>query len=225
MDLQAIIEYVKGWGYRTLPEHHAGSPGHPGLIVAIREKPTRQHYDPYRLQLYLRDVDGRATWRTLSWLTPTAKSDRFCPGPIILHDRHGKEAEFFAFGGTLRTTSRETEWIYVLQSAAPILELTEDEETLSDQLASEVEELMAEAKARWQGDDEGFDKRLGNVDPVQLYTSALFTLLERFQHSRAMMASYAALAELLENEKEWLVQQHVWPAAPPRVKDLLSPQS
>jgi hypothetical protein len=224
MDSQAIIEYMKGWGYRTLPVHHPGSPGYSGLVVAIRHRPTQQHYDPQRLHLHVRDEDGQASWRTLSWLTPAAYSDHFCPGPIILHDRHDRAAEFFAFGGTLQAISRETEWIYVLRSGAPILELTADEETLSDQLASEVEELMAEAKAGWQGDDEGFDRRLGDVDPVLLYSAAVNSLLSRLQDSPAMMTSYTHLAGLLKQEKAWLMQQHLWPAARLRIADLLSPQ-
>jgi hypothetical protein len=223
MNSQAIIEYVKGWGYRTLPEHHPGSPGYSGLVVAIRERPTQQHYDPQRLHLQVRDENGEADWRTMSWLTPAAHSKHFCAGPIMLRDRHGRATEFFAFGGTLQVISQETESIYVLRSGAPVLMLTPDEETLPDQLASEAEELMAEAKAGWQGNDEGFDRRLGDVEPVLLYSAAVHSLLARFQGSDAMMTTYADLAELLEHERAWLIQQGLWPAAPLSVADLLSP--
>jgi hypothetical protein len=223
MDTQAIIEYMKGWGYRTLPKHHPDSPGYAGLVVAVRERPTLQHYDPHRIHLRVRDADGEADWRTMSWLTPSAYSTHVCPGRIVLHDRHGKATEFFAFGGRLQVISQETESIYELRSGAPILALTPDEESLPDQLASEVEELMAEAKAGWHGDDEGFDRRLGDVEPVVLYSAAVHSLLTRFQESEAMMTAYADLAELLEHERAWLIRQGLWPAAPLSVADLLSP--
>ncbi len=223
MDSQEIIEYARGWGYRTLPKHHPGSLGYSGLVVAIRERPTQHHYDPQRLHLQLRDEDGEAVWRTFSWLTPTAESDHFCPGRIILYDRHDSAAEFFAFGGTVQAISGQGEWLYLLESPAPILELIADEESLADQLAAEVEELMAEAKAGWEGDDEGFDRRLGGVDPVRLYSAAVNSLLTQYQDSHALMASYERLAGMLAQEKAWLMQRHLWPAARLRIADLLSP--
>lgn len=224
MDSSAVVEYMADWGYRTLPRHHLDSPGYSGLVVAIRPELTLRHYDPQRLSLTVRDPAGEADQRTFSWLTPGADLYRVCAGPITLRDRHGRAAEFFAFGGELKSLKGKKENLYEFRSPAPILELTNDRETVTDQLASEVEELMARARVSWNGDDEGFDQRLGSLDPVLFYAATVHSLLATLQGNDAMMKAYPELAALLGHEQTWLMEQGLWPADPPSLAELLSPE-
>jgi hypothetical protein len=46
VDESSLLRQVAGWGYYLLPRSHPHSPGHPGLLIAIRQKPTEKHFDP-----------------------------------------------------------------------------------------------------------------------------------------------------------------------------------
>jgi hypothetical protein len=84
---------------------------------------------------------------------------------VILSDQFDKRVEFFTFGGSLEATAGPGEMVYSLHSRAPVLELVAQQETISDQLASETEALMGKIEAKWELDDRGFNQRLAEVNP------------------------------------------------------------
>jgi hypothetical protein len=148
------------WGYRVFPRPGGGNLGYGELAVAIRERPTHQHFDPLRLRFRLLDPEGDVRWRTASWRVPVMDSGRICPGPVTLADRYEKEVEFFTFGGAVDVISNPIALVYLFTSAAPILELTAKANAVSDQLASEAEEIIGRVGEQWQEEyDEGFAER------------------------------------------------------------------
>jgi len=225
LDEQSLREIGKKWGYYLLPEQHYGSPGHSGLLISIPNKPTGKHFDPERLYLCLRSETGIARQRALSRLALPLTSEHVCPGKLTLHDRFDKRIEFFTFGGSLEPLSGETEELILLhRSPAPILELTEQQETVPDQLAAETEALIGQIRAKWGRDDEGLDRRLAEVDPLQFYQATMQSLL-RLWHERpdAREKVHQQCCETLLREKEWLIAHDRWPAKLPSLEDLLSP--
>jgi hypothetical protein len=223
MDEQSVLELMRNWGYYLLPKSHDESPGYTGLLVAIRKQPTGQHFDPQTLHLRLRDEKGVARWRAPSWIMPLEESaGRVCPGHVSLRDRHDKSVEFFTFGGSLEVASGRDEIVYALRSPAPILELTAHE-TAADLLASEAESLMAEAEAKWGRDEEGFNQRLAEVDPLELYAATLQSILLHYELAQTLEKVYHAFYEGLLQEKGWLVAQDLWPSKPSSLEDLLAP--
>ncbi len=223
MSEKSLAEYMKDWGYRLHSRSHRESPGYSGLVVAIRKQPTGRHYDPKILRLPLRDVKGTIAWRTLSWLSPLADSSQVCPGRVILSDRFGEHIEFYTFGGLLEVSCGPDEMICRLRSDAPILEITAPQETIPDQLAAETESLIAEAHARWGRKDEGFSRRLADVDPFQFYLASLHSILLHYERAHALELTHHEFCEALHREKNWLVAEGLWPANPPMLEDLLAP--
>jgi hypothetical protein len=224
MDEQSVLELMKRWGYFPLPKPHPDSPGYSGLLVAIREQPTGKHFDPQTLHLRLRDEKGLARWRTLSWLSPLeAGTDHACAGLVTLYDRSGKRVDFFTFGGTLEVTSVPGEVVYALRSPAPVLELTAHDETAPDQLASETELLMGEMEERWGLDEQGYDRRLAAVEPLQFYLAVLQSILLHYERARVLEKAYHQLYDVLRQEKEWLVEKRIWPVKSLVLEDLLAP--
>jgi hypothetical protein len=220
---QPLSKILKDLGYHLLSPAHLDSPGYTGLLVAIRKQPTGRHYDPKKLRLPLRDAKGTVTWRTMSWLSPAADSSRVCPGRVILSDRFDKRIEFFTFGGLLEVTCEQGEMMCLLRSAAPILELTAPEETIPGQLAAETESLIAEAHARWGRNDEGFSRRLAELDPFQFYLASLQSILLHYEHVHALELAHREFCEALHREKNWLVAEGLWPANPPMLENVLIP--
>jgi hypothetical protein len=223
MSERSVLELMKDWGYYPLAKPHPGSPGYSGLLVAIRKEPTGKHFDPQSLHLHLRDEYGGARWRTLSWLSPLEGAGHVCPGVITLHSQSGKQVEFFAFGGSLEMTSGVGEMVYSLRSPAPVLELTAQEETVSDQLAAETEELLGRIEVKWGKDEKGFNRRLARVDALQFYLATLASILHHYEQVHVLEQAHHDLFAALRREREWLVEEALWPAKPSALEDLLAP--
>jgi hypothetical protein len=224
MNEQSVFELMKNWGYYPLAKPHPGSPGHTGLLVAIRKEPTGKHFDPQMLHLRLRDEYGGAEWKTLSWLSPLEGVGHACPGTITLQDRLGKLVEFFTFGGSLGMTSGPGEMIYSLHSPAPVLELTAQEETFPDQLAIETEEQLGKIEVKWGKDEKGFSRRLAEVDSLQFYLATLGSILRHYEQVDILEKAHREFFAALRREREWLVQKRLWPAKPLALEDLLAPR-
>jgi hypothetical protein len=210
------------WGYRVFPRPGGGNLGYGELAVAIRERPTHQHFDPLRLRFRLLDPEGDVRWRTASWRVPVMDSGRICPGPVTLADRYEKEVEFFTFGGAVDVISNPTALVCLFTSAAPILELTAKANAVSDQLASEAEEIIGRVGEQWQEEyDEGFAERLIEVEPFSLYIAVLNTILLRYRATPALSETYPALHSALKKEREWLLARDLWPDEPSSVEELI----
>lgn len=221
------LQLMEKWGYDLLPPSHPGSPGHTGLLVAIREKPTRQHFDPETISLQIRDENGRAKRAKLRLEIPEDLAEagprHVCPGQVVLRDRADRRVDFFVFGGRLEATSAPDETVYSLHSPAPILKVKEDLESLQDQLAFETEALLARVEAKWGSDDEGFAHWLGQVDSLRFYLATVHWLLKHFEENRARREAAPELYQALRNEKIWLTSEGQWTATPSELESLLAP--
>jgi len=228
MEEQSILHLMENWGYYLLPKSHPNSPGYTGLLVAIRKQPTEKHFDPQSMRLRLRDKYDKAKWTTL-WLhspaeLPIKASIHVCSGEVMLRDRTDKRVDFFIFGGSLEAVAVPGETVYSLRSPAPILELTDDLESVPDQLASETEAFMGELEVRWGSDEEGFAHRLARVDPLQFYLATLQSLLARYEQDRHILQdTFHEFYLALRHEKGWLMERGQWPATLPTLGELLAP--
>jgi hypothetical protein len=82
---------------------------------------------------------------------------------------------------------------------------------------------MARATAAWHGDEEGFARRLAEVEPLRFYVASIHSLLSEHAASEDLADVYRELDRVLAAEREWLREQDLWPAAPPHLTDLLWP--
>ncbi len=212
-DPSAILHQMAVWGYHLLPPVHPHSPGYMGLLVAFRPRPTRVHYDPESLHLRLRE-DDLASWETLTISSPQHPEQRVCPGPVTLRDRLEKRVDFFTFGGTLTVEADPGEVVYLLESPAPILDLTTAEDDVGRLLAIEVEMMLSVFQARWGADERSFWERLAQLEPLQFYQASVESILMRYERSNALKENMHRLYTVLSQEKEWLIETGQWPARP-----------
>jgi hypothetical protein len=224
MNEESLFDLMKDWGYYTLETPHPGSPGYTGLVVAIRKQPTAKHFDPETVHLCRRDDYGLPKGTTLSLISPLAEeAGTVCPGIIRLRDRIGKEVDFYTFGGSLETAVRPGEMVVVVRSPAPILELTDKEETVQDELAAETGALLGRVEINWLEDEKGFSHRLASVDPLQLYVATVNSLLQQFEEDPTLaQGCEAPLYQVIQRERDWLISQDQWPENSPSVEELFS---
>ena len=229
MEEQSILHLMENWGYYLLPQSHPDSPGYTGLLVAIRKQPTEKHFDPKTMRLRLRDKYDQAKWTTLGLHSPQElpikASIHVCPGEVILRDRTDKRAIFFVFGGSLEAVSVPGETVYSIRSPAPILKLTDDPESVPDQLASETEALIGELEVKWGANEEGFARRLAQVEPFQFYLATLQAILTRYERDHHILEeTFHEFYLALRHEKGRLMERGQWPATLPTLGELLAPK-
>lgn len=225
MSDQAVLQQMKNWGYYLGPKCHPHCPGYTCLLVAIRKKPTTLHFDPEMMELRLYKSGGQVSQAKLSLKPLFSGPQRIFPGQIVLHDRIDKRILFFAFGGSLDVVISIGETIYSLCSPAPILELNQRSDSIPDQLALELETLMARMRARWGANKREFNQRLAEVDPLVIYLASLETILTRHHQPPIQSERFHRSHQNLLHEKEWRVKTGEWPAKPPNLETLLTPSA
>ncbi len=102
-----------------------------------------------------------------------------CPGQIVIRSRQEREATFYTFGGTLESEALSGETVFSLRSAAPVLELLPERETVANLLADETEVLFARAEAQQQLSSQQLLDRLVKAGPEAVYLAVLQSLLPK----------------------------------------------
>ena len=80
---------------------------------------------------------------------------------------------------------------------------------------------MGESQAKWKFEEEEFNRRLAQVDPLQFYVAALQSILLRYERTPSLRETYRDLYNTLEWEKE-LLAENLLPFATITLEDLLA---
>jgi hypothetical protein len=214
------------FGYYFFPKRYPHAPGHPRLEVNLIDAPTFQHYDPEYLDIPVaRHIGAGQTPRVevLKIYHPwTLKGEyKVCAGPVVLTDRLGKEVEAFSFGGGIRIQMEENYTTCSLESPAPILEIKGGED-ISRILAEEMEVILAERRAAWIPNEEDFERRLTEADPLQLYIAGLDFLREKYEkNSHKELPHTYHFLNFIREEIDALRKSGSWPFLVPRIDKLL----
>jgi hypothetical protein len=161
-----------------LPES-TRAPGGNRLEITLNETPTKEHFDPIKVNLNVKSDSGRIEHIKIThpWLFKQAY--RAITGLIEIIDWKGSKEEAFIFGGTLTIESHETSTTCTLQSSAPILEISAAGPTLM-MFIEEFEIMLAERSAALLPDHHTFEAHLMDADPFRLYLACLNGLIEKF---------------------------------------------
>jgi hypothetical protein len=167
-----------GYWY-SYPSEHA--PGASRLEVNITDIPTEEHFDPQRLHFSV--VAGDRFIEDLKVTHPWLYKDDYqiCAGLVQIIDRKDKTEEAFSFGGRLKIESHESFTTCILESSAPILEIS-GANTIICKFIEEIEIILAERRAEWASKEEIFEQRLIQVDAYELYIAILNSLIKKYEN-------------------------------------------
>jgi hypothetical protein len=172
----AAPEFLAELGYLLVP----GAPFDHGaayLLVAIRPRPTREHFDPERIE-YWSMAGVRAVPAELSWPMATM-GQRYGWGTISFVDRVAATNRFVSFGGRV-TVSRDGDVHAALfRSDAPILSLGGHSDP-ADPLAANIGGFFATLRAA-AGDDPAIQGLSDSLEPNALYAAFLARSLLQYQ--------------------------------------------
>ncbi len=225
LEVVELLRQLKNWGYIVSIPPHRRSPGYQRLLIAIRDEPTEEHYDPEYVHLQICGPSGypqRTTiHRDLNLILPA----QICPGLIELVDRVNARRAFFTYGATLNYSVTENETVIDIESSAPLLELSNKslDESLAEQLVSETEALWAKSHVQFGADDAGFVRSLGAIEPNRLYASTVKTLWASYQNSRILRQTFPHFYTMLKREIEWLQDSDASIESLPLLDEMLSP--
>jgi hypothetical protein len=219
------LKQLENWGYSLLPAPHKDSPGFSGVEIVMQDTPDPNAFlSPVSLHLHTRDADGHAYWETLHADNKWIPFHYICPGKFHIRDNEGNETTFFSFGASIELEEQDEETVLTICSAAPVLELTPNKQTTANELAEEVEALLARLEARWlvkqNGHKNFFEYLAQTYSPLELYITSIHTLLTHFKEVAALRQINPKLCHLLKTEKAYAQKNSQWPENPLNLDDL-----
>ena len=176
-----------------------GSPFERGpayLLVAIRPRPTRAHFDPERIE-YWSAGPGAAQEATLEWPIVVAPST-YSWGTIKIIDRVAAVNRFVSFGGSLSSARDGALSAALFRSDAPILAVSGRGEA-GDPLAASVVGFFARLAAAC-GADSTLARDVSAMDPLTIYAAYLVRALELYASGPAAPTAPSRLLALLRSE-------------------------
>ena len=171
----------------------------PRLLVAFRDVPTLEHFDPEEATFW--EVhDGRGRLATLDRRGGEPGSRPFSWGRIRVSDRVPVSNEFLGFGGTLLTGSPDQRTLLAaFVSRAPIVRWaghSQGVDPLTDGLGAFFARLMVPID--YQEDAEA---RIAALDPEALYAAFLAHTARRLRPGSPLRAADPAFASLIDHER------------------------
>ena len=183
-------------GYLLIP----GAPLYQGasyLLVALRPRPTRAHFDPELVKYWSISGDC-AEPLELEWPT-IAPSAPYAWGEIRIVDRIGATNRFVSFGGLLTVARETTVDTALFGSDAPILGLGGHSDP-ADPLAASVDGFFAVLRAA-AGNDPDIARLSTSLSPNALYAAFLWRALRNYQSATASDCVAPQLISLLRSER------------------------
>jgi hypothetical protein len=194
---QSAAQLLRNWGFVS----HADLPDGPGeswLAIAIRPRPTLQHFDAERAE-YWTTVAGRGVARALDRTTPLPLSAAFSWGPIRVVDRLQVRNEWVAFGGSLNAAEVDGNLVCVFASDAPILRRGGHSQGW-DRGAANLAAFFGRLKVAVDYVP-GFEAQVAAATPRVRFAAFVADLAARFRASRRMTDTWPALWGLIATEE------------------------
>lgn len=141
------------------------------LDMYVSSIPTEKHFDILRVRLSVKSKQG--TEKLIKILHPWEFGTAFevCAGVVVMEDRKGNKEEAFTFGGKLTIIEEEMQTKCILESSAPILEISGATST-HRLFIDELKIILAKQQAAYP-DHEEYERLLCNADPFDLYLACL----------------------------------------------------
>ncbi len=178
------------------------TPG-PRLLVALRDAPTLEHFDPEEATFW-EARGGRGRLASIDRRTVLPVTRPYSWGRIQIADRIPVSNQFLGFGGTLLADARdEHETILAFVSRAPIVRWaghSQGVDPLADEIGSFFARLMVPIDFQ-----EGAEARIAEADPEVLYGAFLQHASGRLRPGGLLRDTFPDLARYVDHERRRLL--------------------
>ena len=187
-------------GFELDEAGHGASDETSHLFVALRPKPTLQHFDPETIDYWIVEGGrGRAAQLDRGGRLPLATE--YAWGRIKLTDRLGVENEFLSFGGTLRAQMTDDATVFAdFSSEAPILRWSGHSQVW-DPLAADVGAFFARLMVPIDFAP-GAEALISKAAPLTLYCAYIQFVRERLTRARGLREANVWLSDWSSRESQ-----------------------
>ncbi len=203
IDPKVAAGRLADWGFLAHPDLPDGS-GDAYLLIALRDTPTLQHFDPERVYLWV-SQGSRGVRQEI--MRPSAGRDsEFSWGTIEIVDRLGISNEYVAFGGHLTIADVDDMTVVICVSSAPILRRgghSQGWDEAAVDLAAFFGRIMVAVDYV-----PGFEARIAQARPLARYAAFISDSDARFRTSTALRGEHPALWMLLRAEEDRLRREY-----------------
>src|SRR5664280_1976627 len=180
--LRHAAERLAHLGFVVVGGSHPEETGASQLLVALRSRPTLEHFDPEQVD---------------HWAVSA--------GRVV--DRVEAFNSFLSFGGEVTIAALDADTtIAVFESPAPILRSTGHSQAV-DPLTGEVGAFFARIKVPIDFSP-GVEPRIAALSPRALHGAMLAALGRRYAHAEALREAHPAVAAWVSREAHRMRQEH-----------------
>ncbi len=206
-------------GFELRDGSRPGAVPGPRLLVAFRDTPTLEHFDPEEATFWAATAAGCCRLATIDARHHDPASRPFSWGRIRVSDRVPVSNEFLTFGGTLLTGRRdEHTTLAAFTSRAPIVRWSghsQGVDALTDEMGAFFARLMVPVDYQ-----EGAEARIAETAPEALYAAFMAYAAGRLGPGRRLGRSNPTFVATVDHEHQRLA--HDAPAAWQAGLELLS---
>jgi hypothetical protein len=202
------MRLVERLGFLDVQGTAPQAPGGANLVVALRERPTLEHFDPERVEYWVAHADrGRPAEITRRTTVPLEQPFEW--GTIRVIDRLEVSNSFLSFGGTLRTVAVDAAtMLTVFASHAPIMRAaghSQQSDTWADEVGAFFAELIIPVHFT-----PGAEERVTAATPMAVYAAFHVSAAARYRASEELRLTHPGFAAWCGRERQRLAT--VFPA-------------
>jgi hypothetical protein len=180
-------------------------PGEARLLVAFRDRPTLDHFDPEIVRFWRTGEDRRGHAAELTLDSRTPMRDEFTWGRLEVVDRLGVENAFATLGGELRMEDAGPGLaIAVFTSPGPILRLgghSQDVDRVALELGAFFGRIMVPIDF-----EPGVEEAISGATPLERYAAFVAFEQSRYSSHVALREEQPATASLIAGEAHRLAR-------------------
>ena len=178
----------------------------PRLLVALRDVPTLEHFDPEEVTFWEVHL-GRGRLATLDRRVTLPHSQPFSWGRLQIADRIPETNQFLTFGGTLFADAADGHQTFAaFVSKAPIVRWAGHSQGV-DPLVDEIGAFFARLMVPIDFQPEA-ETHIAQADPEALYALFLHDAANRFKPNGRLREEYPEIAAKLGHEARRLEQDN-----------------
>ena len=186
-DMREAAGHLAHLGFLLVNGSHPEEPGGAQLLIALRDQPTLEHFDPENIEHWIAS-GGKGRLSQLTRATATPLDRPFAWGTIRAIDRLDVFNSFLSFGGRIRLESVDTATtVAVFDSPAPIVRWSGHSQSV-DPLTGEIGAFFARMRIPIDYTP-GAEQRIAGATPMALYAAMLAGLQHRFAASPSLRSA------------------------------------
>ena len=204
--LRQAAERLARLGFVVVNGSHPEETGTAQLLVALRSRPTLEHFDPELVEHWVA-AGGRGRVVEITRATAIPRHEPFSWGTIRAVDRVEAFNSFLTFGGDVTVAALDADTtIVVFESPAPIVRSTGHSQSV-EPLTGEVGAFFARMKVPIDFQP-GVEERIAAMSPRALHGAMVATLQRRYARTEALREAHPAIAAWASREVRRMREEH-----------------